>query len=109
MQEQPGAEHQWLHKLVGRWTIESEFRMGPDEPATTMTSTEVVRPLGGLWVLGEGTMGEGQGADASVMTLGYDPRGRCFVGTFVASCMTHLWPYKGTLDATGKVLTLDSE
>jgi hypothetical protein len=23
--------------------------------------------------------------------------------------MTHLWPYNGTLDAAGKVLTLDSE
>jgi hypothetical protein len=43
------------------------------------------------------------------MTLGYDPQTERFVGTFIASMMTHLWPYNGALDATGKVLTLDSE
>ena len=45
----------------------------------------------------------------SIITLGYDPAKQRFVGSFIASCMTHLWPYEGTLDATGKVLTLDSE
>ena len=43
------------------------------------------------------------------MTLGYDPRSKRFVGTFVASMMTHLWLYNGTLDQAGKVLTLDCE
>lgn len=43
------------------------------------------------------------------MTLGYDPKTQRFVGTFIASMMTHLWPYNGTLDADRKVLTLDSE
>jgi hypothetical protein len=43
------------------------------------------------------------------MTLGYDPQSKKFVGSFIASVMTHLWPYNGTLDAANKVLTLDSE
>ena len=43
------------------------------------------------------------------MTLGYDPVLKHFVGTFVASVMTHLWVYHGSLDAAGKVLTLDTE
>ena len=43
----------------------------------------------------------------SIITLGYDPEKRRFVGTFVASIMTHLWPYEGALD--GNVLTLNSE
>jgi hypothetical protein len=43
------------------------------------------------------------------MTLGYDPQKGHFVGSFVASMMTHLWIYeRGTLDAAGKVLTLDA-
>ena len=42
------------------------------------------------------------------MTLGYDPQKQRFVGTFVASMMTHLWSYDGTLDASGEVLTLDT-
>lgn len=45
----------------------------------------------------------------SVITLGFDPVKRRFVGTFVASCMTHLWPYEGQLDEGSGVLTLDSE
>ena len=43
------------------------------------------------------------------MTLGYDPVQKRFVGTFIGSMMTHMWIYNGTLDAAGKVLTLDTE
>lgn len=45
----------------------------------------------------------------AITTLGFDPQTKRFVGTFIASMMTYLWPYNGTLDATGNVLTLDSE
>jgi tRNA A-37 threonylcarbamoyl transferase component Bud32 len=45
----------------------------------------------------------------TIMTLGFDPPSGRFVGTFIASAMTHLWAYNGSLDAAGKVLTLDAE
>ena len=101
---EPTQEHRWLHQLVGEWTFEGECNMGPDQPAMKFTGSESVRSLGGLW-----TIGEGEGACRSIMTLGYDPRTQRFVGTFIAAEMTHLWPYNGTLDAAGKVLTLDSQ
>ena len=105
----PQKEHQWLHKLVGDWTCESECSMGPDHPPMKNTGQETVRSLGGLWTVGEG---ENQMPDGdifqSIMTLGYDPLLQRFVGTYVAGCMTHLWPYNGSLDANEKVLTLDS-
>lgn len=106
----PQKEHQWLHRLVGSWTFEAECQMGPDQPPIKNKGTEVVRSLGGLWTIGEGD-GEmpGGGTCRSIMTLGYDPQRRRFVGTFIASVMTHLWPYSGSLDAAEKVLTLDSE
>jgi hypothetical protein len=107
---QPQAEHKWLQKLVGEWTYEGDCSMGPDQPPSKMTGTETVRSLGGLWTIGEGTGGmPGGGTSMSVMTLGYDPVKQKFVGTFIASVMTHLWPYEGTLDASGRVLSLDSE
>jgi hypothetical protein len=110
MQVEPQAEHTWLHKLVGQWTFEGECVMGPDQPAMKHTGSESVRSVGGLWTLGEG---KGAGPDGnemnSFMTLGYDPAQKRFVGTFIASMMTHLWIYSGALDAAGKVLTLDAE
>lgn len=108
---QPQSEHKWLQRLVGEWTFEAECHMGPDQPPITSTGKETVRSLGGLWTIGEGTseIPGGSGISESIMTLGYDPQARQFVGTFIASVMTHLWPYRGTLDATEKVLTLDSE
>lgn len=103
-------EHRWLERLVGEWSFEGECVVGPDQTPMTSTGMEVVRSLGGLWTIGEG---EGAGLDGvsmkSVMTLGYDSKAGHFVGTFVASLMTHLWPYRGTLDASGKVLVLDTE
>ena len=84
--------------------------MGPDQPPGKFTGAETVRTLGGIWVLceGRGEMPDG-GIAISVMTLGYDPSKKRYLGTFVASMMTHLWQYDGALDAAGKVLTLDTE
>ena len=107
---EPSKEHLWLQRLVGKWTFEADCQMGPDQPPMKSTGKETVRSLGGLWTVGEGE-GEmpGGGMCQSIMTLGFDPRTKRFVGTFIASVMTHLWPYSGTLDAAEKVLTLDSE
>jgi hypothetical protein len=107
---EPQSEHVWLQRLVGEWSVEGECSMGPDQPPVKTTGKESVRSLGGLWTIGEGE-GEmpGGGLCTSIMTLGFDPRTKRFVGTFIASVMTHLWPYSGTLDASKTVLTLDSE
>ena len=108
MNTEPQKEHRWLDRLVGEWTFEGECSMGPDQPAMKNTGVEVVRSIGGLWTIGEGEgeMPEG-GTAKSVMTLGYDPKAGRFVGTFIASMMTHLWTYSGSLE--GNVLALDAE
>jgi hypothetical protein len=107
---EPQKEHHWLHKLVGDWTFEGECSMGPDQPPMKNIGKETVRSLDGFWTIGEGTgaMPDG-GTMHSIMTLGYDPQSKQFVGSFVAGCMTHFWQYIGTLDASEKVLTLDTE
>ncbi len=110
MKVEPQNEHHWLHKLVGSWESEMECNMGPDQPAMKTRGTEVVRSLGGLWTVGEGEchMPEG-GTGQTMMSLGYDPATKRFVGSFIASMMFHLWQYNGSLDADGKILTLDTE
>ena len=106
---QPQAEHEWLQRLVGDWTGEFECVMGPDQPPMKNKVSESVSSVGGLWTLG---VGEGDGPEGckmtSYMTLGFDPQKQRFVGTFVASVMTHLWVYEGALDAEKKVLTLNT-
>ncbi len=83
--------------------------MGPDQPPMKSNRRESVRSLGTLWAIGEGSDDTPDGSCDSIMTLGFETQTKRFVGTFITSMMTHLWPYNGALDATGKVLTLDSE
>ncbi|MEX2220250.1 MAG: DUF1579 domain-containing protein [Candidatus Rokuibacteriota bacterium] len=106
----PQKEHRWLEKLVGEWTSEGEATMAPGKPPEKFKGTESVRSLGGLWILaeGQGEMPDG-GAATTMMTLGYDPNRKRFVGTFIGSMMTHLWVYDGALDAAARVLTLEAE
>ena len=108
MNANPEKEHQWLQKLVGEWTSEVEF---PNESGELQkyTGTESVRSIGGLWIQGEGNGDMGNGPSTNIITLGYNPTIKKFVGTFVSSDMTHLWPYEGELDASGRSLHLDSE
>lgn len=110
MNPKPQKEHMWLQKLVGEWTYESECSMGPDKPPEKTDGTESVRSLGGLWVLCEG-QGEMPGGTpgTTLMTLGYDPQKKRFVGTFIGSMMTYLWVYDGELDEAERVLTLNAE
>lgn len=107
---EPQAEHRWLQRLVGEWIFEHVCQTGPDTPPMTSMGKQTNRGLGELWLLGE-MVGEmpGGGEARSIITIGFDPATRQFVGSFVSSCMTHFWPYRGSLDASGKILTLDSE
>lgn len=110
MKTEPQKEHQWLQKLVGEWTSEMDATMEPGKPPEKFKGTESVRSLGGLWILAEG-QGEmpGGGIATTIMTLGYDPQKKRYVGTFVGSMMTHLWVYDGALDEAERVLTLRAE
>jgi Protein of unknown function (DUF1579) len=107
---EPQKEHRWLEQLVGDWTFEGEALMAPDQPPAKATGTETVRSLGGLWTIAEG-QGDmpGCGPATTILTLGYDRAKKRFVGTFIASMMTNMFSYVGTLDASQKVLTLETE
>jgi hypothetical protein len=104
MHGEPRETHQWLQRLVGDWTFEMEAAAAPGEPPMKMGGQESVRLLGGTWALCEGS-----GEMPTLMTLGYDPATQRFKGTFVGSMMTHIWIYDGELDASGNLLTLDTE
>lgn len=105
----PEKEHGWLQQLVGEWNFEGECLMAPDAPPTKATGSESVRSLGGFWVVSDGkseVMGQKM---SSVLTLGYDPQRKKYVGTWIDSVTSYMWNYVGTVDATGKILTLETE
>lgn len=106
----PQKEHAWLQKLVGNWTAESDCATEPGQPPQKNRGTEVVKPLGDLWIVGNGE-GEmpGGGTAKMMLTLGFDPKKNRFVGTWVGSMMAYMWVYEGELDDSGRVLTLNSE
>jgi hypothetical protein len=105
----PQKEHEWLKQLVGEWETEAEMIVAPGQPPVTSKGTENIRSLGGFWSVAEMTT-ECQGVTVNgVMTIGYNPEKKKYVGTWVCSMDNKLWHYEGTLDATGTVLTLETE
>jgi Protein of unknown function (DUF1579) len=110
MISEPQKEHEWLQRLLGEWTYETEAVMQPGQPPAKCEGSESVRSLGGLWIMAEGRSEmPGGGPATMIMTLGYDPQKGRYVGTWVGSMMTHLWTYEGELDKAGDVLTLNAE
>jgi hypothetical protein len=107
---EPQKEHQWLQQLAGDWTSEAECVMGPGQPPTKTYGTERVRMLEGIWMVAEG-QGEmpGGGMANMIMTLGYDPQKKTYLGTWIGSMMTHMWHYDGEMDASGRILTLSAD
>ena len=110
MKTEPEKGHYWLQKLIGDWTYEGEATMEAGKPAEKFKGTESVQSLGGLWIQanGRGEMPDGDTA-MMVMTLGFNPQTKRYVGTWIGSMMTHLWLYDGELDAAETTLTLNSE
>ncbi|RXF73322.1 DUF1579 domain-containing protein [Hansschlegelia zhihuaiae] len=104
----PAKEHEWLGQLVGDWTFEGDFWMGPDQPRVKTSGRWSIRSLGGLWVVADGVGEDPTGAtNTSQMTIGYEPERGRFVGSFIASMMTKFWLYDGQLD--GDRLVLEAE
>lgn len=105
----PEKEHQWLQQLVGEWDSESEAILGSGQPPMKCKGTESTRGLGGFWVVAEIKNTFMDMPMTGIMTIGYDPQKKKYVGTWVDSMTNHLWKYEGTVDAAGKVLTLEAE
>lgn len=105
----PEKEHQLLDKLVGEWESESEATLGPGVPVMKCKGTMSSRSLGGLWIVSDVTSDMLGTPMTAVQTIGYDPGKKKYVGTWVDSVMNHMWIYEGTVDETGKILTLEAE
>ncbi len=105
----PEPQHKWLHQFVGEWSTTSKATMGPDQPAMEGAGTITSRMLGDLWVLNE-MKSEWMGDSVvGIQTIGYDASKGKYIGTWVDNMTSHMWRYEGTVDETGKKLTLEAE
>ncbi len=44
-----------------------------------------------------------------LLTIGYDPASKRYVGSWIGSMMPNLWVYEGDVDAAGRILTLQAD
>lgn len=102
-------EHQWLHQLVGQWEADVEVWSEPGKPPMKLQSTETTRRIGEFWIQSVGEIVAPARPFARSLTLGFDLQQKKYVGTWVDSNSTHLGTYEGTMDAAGKVLTLEGD
>lgn len=105
----PTQEHAWLQKFTGDWITESKATMAPGQPPMECSGTMTSRNLGGFWVLNE-IKGEWAGDPMTgIQTIGYDDGKKKYVGTWVDSATSFMWQYEGTIDSSGKILTLEAD
>lgn len=104
---QPTREHAWLERFVGAWELELDMPMGPGKPTMKTRGSEQARMLGGFWLVSEG-----QNNDfpfRCMLTLGYDSRKLKYVGSWIDTMTNYLWRYEGSVDPSGRILTLETQ
>lgn len=105
----PVKEHDWLQQFVGEWESEAEIAQQGDKPPVKTKGSETVRSVGGFWIMGE-NRGEVMGRPfTGILTVGYDPGKKRYVGTWIDSMTSTLWTYEGAVDPGGRTLTLEAE
>lgn len=106
---QPQKEHAWLAQFQGDWETTGQCAMPDGSQSQTMKGHATGEMIGGFWVK-LASDGEMDGMHIlGILTLGYDPEARQYIGTWTDSCSSHLWTYEGSVDESGKTLTLRTE
>lgn len=102
----PAKEHAWLERLAGEWKTESTIKP-PGQAEMKIRGEETARMVGKFWLLAE-NRGDMMGMPfTGIMTLGYDPKSKKYVGTWIDSFSDYLWNYSGSV--AGNKLTLETK
>ncbi len=105
----PTKEHELLAQFAGDWEVEVKAEPAPGQEPMVCKGVEDANMVGGFWLVGQGD-GDMMGTKMrSILTLGYNPAKKKYVGTFLSSCDSYLWKYEGEMDPSGKKLTLHTE
>lgn len=105
----PTPEHAKIQKNVGVWDVDMKHFMEPGKPPLDTKGVETTSALGPFWTVGVyqcsfmGQPFEGRS------TLGYNPRTKRYISTWVDCMMPHLYVLEGNYDSSGRVLTMTGE
>ncbi|MBI3466476.1 MAG: DUF1579 family protein [Planctomycetes bacterium] len=70
--------------MAGEWVYDNEAVIEPGQPPARSKGTESDWAIGGIWVVGESKGKTPTGASmTAILTLGYDPQKKKFVGTWI--------------------------
>lgn len=105
----PAKEHAFLKQFVGEWTSEWEMIAGPDQPPMKAKGTASGRMIGDFWAVTDVKADWPTGQMSAVLTVGYNPDKKKFVGSWVDSMLNHMWIYEGDVDSAGKLFTLNAD
>jgi hypothetical protein len=94
----PSKEQDWLERFVGEWEADA----GGAKIADTAR-------MFGPWMIDEIKIDLPNSPMHGMLTAGYDPQKKKYVGTWIDSKTSYLWVYEGTVDASGNTLTLETE
>jgi hypothetical protein len=105
-----GENHKLLAKLAGKWTLATKvWGMPGQPPMESKGQAESRLVLGGRFLVEE-TDGKLAGMPSKTMSLlGYDNFKKVYNYVLISDLATATYPSSGSLDASGKVLTLTGE
>jgi hypothetical protein len=104
----PAKEQQWLNQLAGDWACDIELYFQPYKPLRCK-GTRSARMVGPFWLVEDGKTNIAGTPFASVLTVGFDPQKKKFVGTWIENTSSFMRKYEGSLDPSGKSMTLECE
>ena len=99
-------ESEWLKPFVGEWDVEMESLAVAGMPAMKCKGTFNARALGNQWIVADSVANPGGINLVAVLTVGYDPAKKKYVGSWVDSMQSHMWLYEGTVSDDGKTISL---
>lgn len=102
-------QHKWLQKFEGSWKTTSTAQVAPDAPASMMTGSIESKMFGDFWMINEMTTKFEEFDVVGRQTIGYDSAKDKYVGTWIDNSSDFMWEYEGSVDETGKILSLEAE
>jgi hypothetical protein len=105
----PGPQHAELMKGAGKWKAVTKTWMGPGDPVVTEGVSMSKATLGGRFLMDEYKGTFMSKPFEGVGLTGYDNQRKEYIGFWFDTMSTHAMTSRGSMDASGKVLTMMSE